>query len=135
VPRHENIRFHFYGTVNGRIEIVDLKPQQNAIAIRLVGRIADPTMMMFHIKSMQLEDQNAVRNQSLVFRPSVCAPAAQEPLIPAATCLDVTDCNKGLGTHGAFIASSCHEAKVTGSGKVARLERIPGGGGLSDDLR
>src|SRR5215471_21780927 len=80
-------------------------------------------MMMFHIKSMQLEDQDTVRNQSLVFCPSVRAPAAQEPLIPTATCLDVTDCNKRLGTHGPFIASSWNEAKVTGSGKVGRLER------------
>jgi hypothetical protein len=76
MPGSKNVRLHPDGARNGRIEIVDLKPQQNAVAIRLAGRIADPTMMMFDIESVQLENQNALRNQSLVFFPSVRALAA-----------------------------------------------------------
>jgi len=44
------------GTRNGCVEIVDFKASQNAITIRPIGRIADPTMMMFHLETVQLEN-------------------------------------------------------------------------------
>jgi len=56
MTRQEDVRLHRYGTSNGRIEIVHLKPQQDAIAVWLVGWIADPAMVMFDVESMQLKD-------------------------------------------------------------------------------
>src|ERR1700726_954751 len=53
VARQENVRLHLHRTGNGGIEIVHLKPEQDAIAVGLVRGIADPAVVMFDIEPMQ----------------------------------------------------------------------------------
>jgi hypothetical protein len=74
-------------------------PHMYTVAVGLVRCIANPNMVMFDIKSMQLKDQNALRHQALVLCPSMRASTAKQPLVQETACLDVTHCNKWLGAH------------------------------------
>jgi len=105
VARQEDVRLHLHGTSHRGIEIVHLEPEQDAIALGLVRWIADPTVVVFDIEPMQLQDQNVLRDQPLVFRSAVPAVAAQQSLIPAAARLDVTHCNKRLWAHPGVVAT------------------------------
>jgi hypothetical protein len=55
--------------------------------------------MVFDLKAVQLEDQRAIRDQSLVFRAAVRALTAEEALIPPAARFDVGHGDQGLGMH------------------------------------
>src|SRR4051812_25952936 len=43
-------------TSHGGIEVVHFKPEQHAVAVRLIVRIAKAAMMMLDVKVVQLED-------------------------------------------------------------------------------
>jgi hypothetical protein len=51
---------------------------------------------------VQLEDQCATRNQSLIFRGAVRALATEEALVPSAASFDITHANEGLWSHTKF---------------------------------
>jgi hypothetical protein len=61
-----HLDLHFFGAVDGRVELVNLEPQKHAVAVRLEILIADRTMMVFHIPSVQLQDQSPIRKNALV---------------------------------------------------------------------
>ena len=75
------------------IEIVNLKPQQNAIPIRPVLGIANGTMMMRHLKPVQLHHQHAIHRQPLILRAAVVAFATEQLLIPGAARCDIVHGN------------------------------------------
>jgi len=54
--RLDNVRLHFHGPSDGGVEVVDLKPQQDAVTIGLGIRITDRTVMVFDLPAVQLED-------------------------------------------------------------------------------
>src|SRR5262249_28915484 len=100
VLRQDDFRLEGGDAGQGSIEIVDLKPQQHAVAIGLVVWIADGPVVMFDVKAVQLEDERAiVRDQALIFRTAVITAAAEETLVPAAAGFNVGDGDEGLGTH------------------------------------
>ncbi len=78
-------------TTHGGFEIVNLKPQQNPIAIWLIISIPYRTMVMIGIKTVQLKDKFVPRSQTLVFFPAVIARAPEQVLIPATARFDVGD--------------------------------------------
>ena len=80
------------------IEVADFEPEQHPIAVGQRG-IADRTVVMLDVPAMQLEEQAIVLDEALVLWATVAAPAPQKTLVPAATCLDITDADQGLWTH------------------------------------
>src|SRR5262245_15039124 len=84
---------------DGGIDVVDFKPYEADVSIRLHIGITDRTVMMLHVPSVQLEDQSAIRNQPFIFRAAVRALTAEETLIPSAARFDVMHANEGLGAH------------------------------------
>jgi hypothetical protein len=90
---------HLLGSNHHRIEVVDLKPQQDTIAVRPFVGITDTAMMMFRIECVQLQDQSPVRDETLVFLTTMITCAAEKALIPAAACLDVVHGDQGLRAH------------------------------------
>jgi hypothetical protein len=52
VARQDYVGPHLNGAGDGRFEIVDLEPEQNATAIRLVGGITNATVMVVDIEAM-----------------------------------------------------------------------------------
>jgi hypothetical protein len=56
---------------HGGIEVVDFKPKEDAVAIALVIGIPDRPVVVFHVKAVQLGDQHAIGDPSLIFPPAV----------------------------------------------------------------
>lgn len=103
------------GTGDGRVEVVDLEPDHHPIAHRFV-RVAHVTMVVVDIARMQLEDQPVAAPacvvQLRVVEPLVVAwplglvaattitqRAAEQALVEARRCLDVTNHEEGLRSH------------------------------------
>lgn len=99
MARKNDRGFQFGKTRHRGIEVVDFKPEQNAVSIGLVVAIADGAVVMFDLEMMQLEDQLAIADQPLIVRAAVVALAAQEVLIPAAAGLDISDGDHRLRAH------------------------------------
>jgi hypothetical protein len=96
MARHQHVRLHPFRAGDGGVEIVDLEPEEHAVAVGLDGRIADRAVMMLDLPPVQLQDQGIVRNQALVFGPAMRAAAAEEILVPSAARFDVADGDEGL---------------------------------------
>jgi hypothetical protein len=101
---HDNIGAHFLGTSNGRVEVVDLKPQEHSVSVRLKIRIPDGAMMMLHFPFMQLKDQPAMGNEALILGAAVRTLTAKQMLKPATARLDVLYANEWLWMHKNFVA-------------------------------
>ena len=99
MARQDDFGVQFGDTGDRGIEVVDFKPQEYAISIGLVIRITDRSVVVFDLKAVQLQDQHAVGDQSLIFRAAVRALAAEQTLVPPAARFDVGHCDEGLGTH------------------------------------
>ena len=99
MARQDELRLQFRGAGDGRVDVVDLKPQEHAVAVGLRIGIADRTVMVFDVPPVQLQDQHSARHQALVFRAAVIALATEQALVPTATRLDVAHADEGLRTH------------------------------------
>jgi hypothetical protein len=55
--------------------------------------------MVFYLESVQLQNKLIVRDQLLIFGASMIASAAQETLVPAATCFHIGYGDERLRTH------------------------------------
>ncbi len=99
MPRQNDLHAHFSRAPHDRVEILHFEPQQHAVPVRLVVTIADPAVMMFHCKAVQLKDKLAVRDQPLILRASMIASQAEQALIPPAARFHIGYCNQRLRTH------------------------------------
>ena len=88
-----HLDLHLLGAGDGRIEIVNLEPQEHAVSVRLEIRIADRAMIVFHVPSMQLQHELPVRNKPFVFGAAVRALTTEQTLIPATAGLDIVHAN------------------------------------------
>jgi hypothetical protein len=92
MARQNDLRLELCSADNGRVEVVDFKPQEDPVARNELW-IADWAVMMLHIPAMQLKYQPAVRNQPLILRPAV-------PTLTA----NIAHANKWLWTHTELVA-------------------------------
>ncbi len=99
IARQDNFDFHFSGTSNDRIEVVDFKPQKHAISVWLNTWVADGTMVMLHFPTVQLQNELAVRDQPFIFGATMRALPTEKMLIPATARFNITHANKGLRMH------------------------------------
>jgi len=53
----DNLDSHGLGTRHGGVEIIDLKPQKDAVSVRLEIRVPDRAVMVLDLPFVQLEDQ------------------------------------------------------------------------------
>jgi hypothetical protein len=90
----DDLNFHLLGAGHGGIEVVEFEPEEHAIRRSAV--------MVLDVPLVQLEDQCATRNQSLIFRRAVRALATEEALVPSAASFDITHANEGLWSHTKF---------------------------------
>src|SRR5688572_6458711 len=88
MARQNDFCLQFRGAGHRPFEVVDFKPQQDAVP-RREFRIADATMMMLHIPVVQLKHQPAIRNEALIMGATMVALTTEEPLIPAAARLNI----------------------------------------------
>ena len=99
MPRHDDLHAHFSSASQHAVEVVHFEPQQYAVSIRLVIRITDRAVMVPYFEPVQLEGKSAIRDQLLIFRASMIAPAAQEMTVPSATRFHVSYGDERLRTH------------------------------------
>jgi hypothetical protein len=100
MPRHDDLHAHFSSALHHAVEVVHFEPQQYAVSIRLVVRIADRAVMVSYFEPVQLKDKFAIRDQLLIFGTSMIAPAAQQTLVPSATRFHIGYGDERLRTHG-----------------------------------
>lgn len=60
MARYNNLDAHFSGPLHDAIKILNLEPQQHAVSIWFVLTIADPTVMVFYFKAVQLKYELAL---------------------------------------------------------------------------
>src|SRR5262245_44685125 len=96
--RFEDIGVKAAGALNRRIEIIDLKPQEDTVAVRLLIEIAE-VWMIASVPVMKLQDQFAIRQQALVLAAAMSAFAIEQPPIPTAARFDIGNCDERLRTH------------------------------------
>ncbi len=93
---HDHLCLQVLSANNGRVEVVEFKPQEHAISVWLDVWISDTTMMMLHIPSVQLKNQPAMRNEPFILTAAMRALTAKETLIPATARLDIAHANERL---------------------------------------
>src|SRR5439155_23893299 len=121
---HDDLSLQFLAARDGRVEVVDFKPQQHAISVWLDVWVSDTTMMMLHIPSVQLKKQPAVRNEPLILRAAMRTLAAKETLIPATARLHIAHANKGLWTHTNLAAwRSAHRWRPLRDSRIVKGHR------------
>ena len=76
MARQDDLRLQLRSSGSGGIKVADFKPQEHAVSRWKVG-VANASVMMLHIPMVQLKNQPALRNKSLIVRAAVIAPAAE----------------------------------------------------------
>jgi hypothetical protein len=99
MARLHHVHVHVGRASDSGIDIIDLEPEKDTVAIWSGLRITNPPVVVLDVPPVQLEDQCTVGNEPLVFAAAVVAPAAQEALVPSAARLDIAHADQRLGTH------------------------------------
>ena len=102
MPGKNHFDLHFLGAGHCRIEVVNLKPQEHPVSVGLEIRIADRTVMVPHVPSVQLKDQSIVQNKTLILGAAMCTSTTKQTLIPATARLDIVHANERLWAHYNF---------------------------------
>ena len=82
----------FLGPSNGRIEVGDFKPEEDAVS-RWELWIADAPMIMLDVPVVQLKNERAIRYETLIMWAAVITLTAEQALIPATARFNVADAN------------------------------------------
>lgn len=99
MARHDDLHAHFSRTLHDRVKVVYFEPQQYTVSVWLVIAIADRTVMVLYFEAMQLKNKLTIRDQPLIFGAPMIAPAAQQTLIPSATCFHIGYRDERLRPH------------------------------------
>src|SRR5262245_15637128 len=91
VSRNDDLSAHRRGPCDSGVEVVYLEPEKQAVSRRHVIRVANATVVIFYLPAVKLQDQLPGMNKTLVIWPAVIATATEQPLIPPAAGLDISD--------------------------------------------
>jgi hypothetical protein len=96
MARPEDLDSHFAGALDHGVEVVDLEPEQETIAVGPVVAVGDRAVVVLGVEAVELQDELIIEAEPLVVRAAVIAAKAEEALIPAAAGLDVGDRDERL---------------------------------------
>ena len=99
MTRQDHLGSDGLGARNRGVDVFDLEPEQQPIAGGSIVGIADGTVMVILIPSVQLQHQLAAVDQAFVVRATMRALTVEQLLIPAAAGLDVVHTNQWLWIH------------------------------------
>ena len=71
----QDLHIQSSSATHGSVEVVELEPQHDAVAVRAKSGISKRTMIVLHIPSMQLQHELSARHEPLVFIASMSAGA------------------------------------------------------------
>jgi len=95
VTRQYNLRLQVLRARDSRIEVVQFKPEENAVSMCQLG-VANGTVVMLHIPGVQLKNEPALGNEPLVLRASMPTLTPEQTLIPATAGLNIAHANQWL---------------------------------------
>lgn len=99
MPWHDDLHAHFRGAPKDSVKIIDLEPEQHAVSVRLVISVADGPVIVVRFEAVELKDQFAIEDQTLIHGSAVIASAAEETLIPPTAGFHVGYGDERLRTH------------------------------------
>lgn len=142
MPGHDHLDLHFFGPGHCRVEVVNLKPEKDAISIGFVIWITDRTVMVLHLPLVQLKDQPTIQDQAFILRTAMRTLTAKQALIPLAAQFDIAHANQRLCTHRGLLLVYCFDLPeraasfrlVTGFGAVT-IGNSPRGQGWQPGVR
>jgi F0F1-type ATP synthase alpha subunit len=103
VARHNHLDSHLFGALDDGVEVIDLEPEQQTVAVGRVVAVGDGTVVVRGLEAVELQDKLIVETETIIVRAAMVAAQAKEVLVPAAAGLDVSDGDEGLRTHdGSF---------------------------------
>ena len=73
----QNLYFQAHCATHGSVEVLQLEPQQNAVAVWSKSWISKRTMFVFHIPTMQLKNELLAGDKPLVFVTAMSTGAAK----------------------------------------------------------
>jgi len=97
--RPEDLRPQRLGPYDGGAEILNLKPQEQAVPVGPSIGVPDRAVVVLDVPPVQLQHKRSVLHQPLIVRAAVPTLTAEQLLIPPAHRLDVVHTNEGLGAH------------------------------------
>jgi hypothetical protein len=99
--------------LDGGIEVIDLEPQQDAVAIWLACRIAYRPVVMVDLEPVKLHHQYASGEEALVIWAAVAAGEIEELSVPATAELHIGYGDQRLGSrHEAVLNVSLRSMSV-----------------------
>lgn len=125
MPGKDDLDAHSEGALDRLVEIINFKPEKDAVPIGTVVRIPDCPMIMLDLEAMKLQDEISIGNKALVIGAAVIAPATEQLLIPSAASFDVGYSDQGLGAHQSSPLGPDTPAGETGTRRTARIPTNP----------
>jgi hypothetical protein len=98
MPGKNHLGLHFLGASHCCIEVVNLKPKEDTIAMRQI-LVTDGTVMVSHIPAVQLKEQPIVQSKTLILGAAMRTLATKQTLIPATARFDIVHANQRLWAH------------------------------------
>src|SRR5262249_25954474 len=99
VTGHDDFSTQPFGSFDCGVDVVYLEPEKQTVARRHVVRITDAPVVMLLPPGWRLQSHLTGMDKSFVVRPAVVTQAAEQPLIPSAARLDISDANQRLWPH------------------------------------
>ncbi len=99
MPGQDDLHTHLERALHDGIKILYLEPQQYTVSVWLGITISDAAVMVLYFETVQLKNKLSVPDQLLIDRAPMTALAAQQTLIPTATCFDIGNGDQRLRTH------------------------------------
>jgi hypothetical protein len=95
----QSLHFEVYSATHGSVEVFELEPQQDAIAVRAKRWIPQRTVLVLRIPAMQLQNQLPVGYKTFILITAVSAGAPKDLPVPIATGLNVVNADEGCQLH------------------------------------
>ena len=102
MARHDHLDSHLMGALDDGVEVVDLEPEENTVAVGLVVAVGDGAVVVRGLEAVKLQDELIVEAETLVVRTAVVAAEAEEVLVPAAAGFDIGNSDERLRAHAGF---------------------------------
>jgi hypothetical protein len=103
VARYDHLHCHLVGALHDGVEVVDLEPKQEAVAVGFVVAVGNVAVVVLGLEAVELKDELVIEAEAVIVWTTMVAAQVEEALVPATAGLDVRNCDEGLGAHeGSF---------------------------------
>jgi hypothetical protein len=91
VRRQHDLRVERFGATDSVVEVIDLEPERDAVAVRPQRGVADSAVVMLDLEAMELKHEPSIAKQALVFLSAMPAVATEQVLVPTTASRHIGD--------------------------------------------